>query len=308
MSTHANERLVRVMRLALRVARRCMASYGSRKSRHDFTQPQLAACLVLKAATRNDYRGVCELLRLSAPLRDAIGLDATPHFTTLQKFAARPGVREALEAMIGQVLREAGLEDAAVETAADSTGMQMGVASEYYRTRRVAAGRARRYVKLSVMLVCGALLPAAIVADFGPTVDMVQMPALMRQTRERTRPTLLLADKGYDAEWVHTVCREEWGAMSVIPVRRQAGCRVRSKYRKTLARGVPAVYGKRWQIESFFSGLKRTTLSTLASRQPRTLLVEAVAKVLAYAIRRPCPVHAVDLVYTAAGRLPHECW
>lgn len=45
-------------------------------------------------------------------------------------------------------------------------------------------------------------------------------------------------------------------------------------------------YGTRWQVETFFSGAKRTMGSTLAARSERALFSEAALKVLAYAIRR----------------------
>jgi hypothetical protein len=45
-------------------------------------------------------------------------------------------------------------------------------------------------------------------------------------------------------------------------------------------------YGKRWMVESFISGLKRTTGSMLAARKKSSLFVEAALRVLAYAIRR----------------------
>ena len=45
-------------------------------------------------------------------------------------------------------------------------------------------------------------------------------------------------------------------------------------------------YGKRWAVETFFSGLKRTMGSTLTSRKPEQLLAEAAFKMLAYTLRR----------------------
>ena len=45
-------------------------------------------------------------------------------------------------------------------------------------------------------------------------------------------------------------------------------------------------YGSRWAVETFFSGLKRTTGSMLTSRKPDQLLAEAAFRVLAYTLRR----------------------
>ena len=79
------------------------------------------------------------------------------------------------------------------------------------------------------------------------------------------------------------MCRESWGAESYIPaVIRTADGSIKTRYRSEM-RELPAKFGRRWHVESFFSGLKRTTLS---SRTPRTLLAEASMKILAYTIRR----------------------
>jgi len=44
--------------------------------------------------------------------------------------------------------------------------------------------------------------------------------------------------------------------------------------------------GKRWAVEPFFSGLKRTMGSILNSRRSDQMLKEAAFRVLAYALRR----------------------
>src|SRR3712207_9329631 len=58
---------LRVAREALAVGRAALPPYGSRFSRHDYTQPQLFALLVLKQFLRTDYRG---LVALAAEWRD----------------------------------------------------------------------------------------------------------------------------------------------------------------------------------------------------------------------------------------------
>lgn len=78
-----------------------MADYGATRSRHDFTQRQLMACLILRAYLKTTYRGVLELLAVSPKLRQVLGLqDKLPHYTTLQKFSARSQVSAIADAMI----------------------------------------------------------------------------------------------------------------------------------------------------------------------------------------------------------------
>lgn len=57
--------------------------HGSKFSRHDFTQPQLFACLVLREHQRKSYRGVVALLQDSPQWCADIGLVRVPGAYTL---------------------------------------------------------------------------------------------------------------------------------------------------------------------------------------------------------------------------------
>ena len=76
------------------------------------------------------------------------------------------------------------------------------------------------------------------------------------------------------------------GVRSYIPpaVHRADGG-VNGHYRSQML-GLPAAYGRRWHVESFISGLKRTTSSMLSARTEPALFAEAALRVLAYAFRR----------------------
>jgi hypothetical protein len=73
----------KVMRAAWWLARDVLPKYFSRFSRHDFTVPQLFACLVVKEQQRKTYRDIEALLR-DAPhgCRD-IGMKKVPDHNTL---------------------------------------------------------------------------------------------------------------------------------------------------------------------------------------------------------------------------------
>src|SRR5882672_11921330 len=99
----------RVATLAMRLGSRHLADYGATRSRHDFTQRQLMACLILRAYLKTTYRGVLELLAVSPNLREALGMQGKlPHYTTLQKFSARSQVLAIADAMIRTIGRAAG--------------------------------------------------------------------------------------------------------------------------------------------------------------------------------------------------------
>jgi hypothetical protein len=80
---------LRVARDALATGEAALPPYGSRFSRHDYTQPQLLALLALRQFLRTDYRGVVALAAEWRELREALGLGRVPHYSTLAHAAPR---------------------------------------------------------------------------------------------------------------------------------------------------------------------------------------------------------------------------
>src|SRR5258707_4421551 len=127
----------RVAELAMQLGGQHLADYGSARSRHDFTQRQLMACLILRAYLKTTYRGVLELLSVSPNLREALGMaDKLPHYTTLQKFSARSQVLAIADAMIRTIGRAAGAPQFAKTSAPmDGTGLEPTTASAHCQSR-----------------------------------------------------------------------------------------------------------------------------------------------------------------------------
>src|SRR5262249_51019848 len=73
----------RLAREALRLAQESLPAYSCATSRKDFTQHQLFAILALKTFLKTDYRGVVAFLDDFPELRQDLGLDKVPHFSTL---------------------------------------------------------------------------------------------------------------------------------------------------------------------------------------------------------------------------------
>jgi len=266
-----------------------MQPYSHPKSPHRFTQSQLMTCLILRAYLKTTYRGIIEILETSEALRKCLGLRRLPHYSTLKYFADRSDTLAIVDAMLADVVRQvvAQSDEADEEVAIDSTGVESTSASAYFSTCR--GGKRKRYVKLSLCVTCGTLLPASLVLSWGPCNDKAVARPLLEKTRAAIQPKTLFADAGYDAEWVHQYCRDDWEVTSWIPpaVHRQDGT-VNGKYRSKMTprRLKRNGYGRRWIVESFISGLKRTTGSMLAAREKASLFVEAAFRVLAYALRR----------------------
>ncbi len=294
-TTTQSGKLEKVAELAMRLGGKHLADYGSARSRHDFTQRQLMSLLILRAYLKTTYRGLVELLEGHSRLRAVLGMqDKLPHYTTLQKFSARSEVLKIADAMIAQIgqaaLRAQGRKQSEVSVAVDATGMETSVASAHFVSR--SGRQRRRWVKVSLVVVCGLLFPTGMVMGWGPSSDKSDAPEVLEKSFAvplDALPQRLYGDAGYDADWIHAYCREEHGVEAII---KPATCRsdgtlggtYRSKMTKTKLKR--SGYGNRWQIESFFSGLKRTTGSALSARKDITLHHEASFRVLAYTLNR----------------------
>lgn len=149
-----------------------------------------------------------------------------------------------------------------------------------------ASGRKRRrFVKLSMAIICGLLLPAALVVDFGPSSDLKQGYRLIRKAAGVFTPATLYADSGCDSDERHRQCWEERGTMSHAPtVVRSGSGLVGGRYRWMMNQKWPD-YGKRWDIETVNSAMKRSPGSTLRARSETALKREAALRVLTHAIK-----------------------
>jgi len=278
-----------VAELAMQLGQRYLADYGATRSRHDFTQRQLMTCLILRVYLKTTYRGVLDLLAASSNLRERMGLaEKLPHFTTLQKFSARSQVLAIAQQMMADIAqRVAGPAPKETIAAMDATGLSRSTVSDYFCSRR--GRRFRKWVKVATVVLTGSLLPVALAVDLKPTHDCVQARSLLAQTQAVIRPDKLLADAGYDAEWIHVQCREQWGVTTIIPAvqRRSDGTRG-GHWRAQMTTEYLQQHGytRRWAVETFFSALKRTMGSALSARRPDQMVAEAALKVLAYTLRR----------------------
>ena len=130
------------------------------------------------------------------------------------------------------------------------------------------------------------MLLVTFAAGFGPSHDRKEVTDLLWRASGRCTPTALYADAGYDLEAAHAFYRDGRGVSSFIsPIPRGGWGTVASPHRATMT-SLPACYGRRWHVESFISGLKRTTAKDLRARKQRPMLVEASLNVPAYALRR----------------------
>jgi hypothetical protein len=191
--------LLDVARLSMKFSGRYLQPYSHTKSPHKFTQSQLMSCLILRAYLKTTYRGIIEVLETSDELQKCLGLRRLPHYSTLKYFADRSDTLAIVDAILGDVVRQVTSQsgEADAEVAIDSTGVESTSASAYFSTRR--GGKRKRYVKLSLCVTCGTLLPASVVLSWGPCNDKAVARPLLEKTRAAVQPKTLFADAGYDA-------------------------------------------------------------------------------------------------------------
>lgn len=289
-----------MLRVAYAVARRSLPAYSHRFSPKKFTQHQLFACLVLKEFFRLDYRGVEELLAESDSLRAIIDLERTPDFTTLHKACRRllrlPLCNRLLNETICLAKKTPLLPSPVKLAAIDSSGFESHRASAYFVRRRAPYGKTtgkwqsttyRRFPKLAVVCDCSSHLILAAVPHRGPSPDFDQWISAMSQARSRARMTLLLADAGYDAEWIHVAARFAFQTRTLIPPKhgRPTKKPPRQYYRRRMARIFAKKrkrrpYRQRSQVETVFSVVKRRLDSSVNTcgywSQCRGLMLKAL--------------------------------
>ena len=286
----------KVALVALEVGKDALPSYCHRFSPKVFTQPQLFACLVLKEFFKTDYRGIMGILLDTPSLCDTIGLKKVPHFTTLQKASRRllrnAPVQKLLDATVvrARPRRRRKGRPRVKRSAVDSSGFEAHHTSHYF-VRRRAKGRKdwqkttyKTFPKLALLADCSSHLVLAALAERGPGPDITHFERIVCQACRRVRMETLLADAGYDAEWVHEVARHDLEIRSIIPpkIGRPTDKAPTGYYRRVMSQRLHLTsYGQRWQVETAMSMIKRRLGSAVNARtywsQCRALMLKAVA-------------------------------
>ena len=179
-------------------------------------------------------------------------------------------------------------------SALDSSGFEAHHVSHYFVRRRSSGpGKNlqkmtyRRYPKLALVVDCQTHLILAAVPGRGPSPDVPHVIEAVLAARTRRVIETILADAGYDAEWVHRFIRDELDMRSLIPpdAGRPTAKVLTGRYR----RGMKSYfrrpkqrrrYGQRWQAETVFSMIKRRLGASVNARsdrrQRRAMLLKAI--------------------------------
>jgi IS5 family transposase len=280
MKPRRESRYIRVARLAHELAKAVVPRYSHVNSPQWYTQPQLVACVILKAYLGLSYRDTEEWLLAADGVCQVLGLDAVPDHSTLSRVVKRLGVKLARQ-MNRLLLRQLSVEEAAI--ALDGTGFSVTQASSYYLTRK---GDWRlEYVKGLI----GVGTHSQLILDWlyapGRGNEMAYVNRLRRGVqgygrRVKRRPRWdLLADKGFDGEQARPT--------DLIPPRHPIirPDRVQRAHGVERARA-QRLLGQRWKCETVFSVIKRLSGASLTSRSPLRQRREMGFKFLAYNLHR----------------------
>ena len=169
----------------------------------------------------------------------------------------------------------------------DSTGMENHYVSRHFLQRKGRrTDKYRKWTKLTVVCDNPSHLIASAVISTGPSTDCHYLKPAVTQAARNISIDTLLADSGYDAEYNHRFCREEFGIRSTVIQINDRGLkygRISGKYRRLMQSRFPATsYRKRWHIESVFSRFKRRLGNALTARTNESRTVECLLRVLTY--------------------------
>ena len=244
---------------------RWLHHFGPKK--YEFWQHALA--LLVKQECKLGYRRVSRLLSL-------LGYH-TPTYSALAKMAKRIPLefwQRILKATVGFKVYIASI---------DGTGMSRPLPSPYYYKRIDKPYPVEIPLKLSMAIDTRTKKILALRIRTKPRHDIKDAKYLVK--RLPSKPNKLVADKGYDADWLRKLCNER-RIISNIPKRSFSED---THYRKTaIKRAInlfnKKTYGRREMSESTFSAYKRKFGASVNSVKIKNQRAEVYCRAIAHNI------------------------
>ena len=184
--------------------------------------------LILRQYESKNYESFIEWLDVATEIILQLQLRTIPHFTTLQKAAARISqgmLHVAISRFIGIISAGKNI------CRNDATGFETRHATPYYTYR---CNLRHAFTKMSAGSDMKSQLVCAVVIQHHPiSHDIKHFPKPFSQMLDVTPMQIMVLDKGYDAEPILKMIRDE-NVISMIPVRNR-DClisRTKGRYRK----------------------------------------------------------------------------
>lgn len=306
------------MQVAHHLASRSLSEYTCKFSRHDYTLPQLFACLAVKELLKRSYRGAEAVLRDSPPWLADVGLSRAPDHNTLQRAAAfllkTCRVSKLLDTLAGWAADARILGLWAEPLAVDSTSYESHHVSRHYERRchqtrrRMRAkelekrGRnstrgdtVRKLPKLAVGVATACHLVLSAWTGTGLGADHPHFESLVYDAWRRVpnRRFKVAGDAGYDSESNHEIARSDMGLATLIPPDigrpRKDGGPPGGRWRRQMKRLLGTKegrkrsgYTRRWQVETVNSMMKRNLGSALAGKSAWSRRRDMLLKVIVH--------------------------
>ena len=256
--------------------------YSGKYSKQVYTQHQLLQCLVVKTIYRLKYRELTEMLQISDTLREFMGLERVPHYTTFQKFAARFPCR-ILHQLIAGIAKY--LCSGTLNIAIDSTGFSLDTSSYHYSRRIRRQERNRSYVKTTYAVDTRTQAVVAVRTRLKRRHDMKDAKPTLQKARLVGKITKVIADRGYDSEDLMTFIKNKLKAQPIIALKNMNKPleKTRGKLRKQLKQNFPQKeYNQRSKVETVNSTIKRKFGNTIYARTGKTQKQENHLKALTH--------------------------
>ena len=164
--------------------------------------------------------------------------------------------------------------------AIDATGICRTNPSYHY-LKRINSKPPRMFVKLSASLDVKNKKFCAVKTRIIPVHDIRDAKILVK----RSKAKILVADKGYDANWLHEYCLSN-NVKTHIPMRKNGKVRIHNLSKRRLAAKHfnEDIYHKRELIESGFGSLKRVYGSSVNSKKASTIRSDIYGRILCHNI------------------------
>lgn len=237
----------------------------------------------------NGLSGHCRHSRGSLrPSRSSgIGKGSTLHDTSeIGSKASKRGQFDDLLRSVFDRANSSGLTSDQNDVSIDSTGLESHHVSRHFLHRQQRNKQYTQCPKLTAVCDNETHLIAGIDLGLAPSADASSFEPAMRQAASNLSLYRVLADKAYDSERFHALCRKELGVTTTaIPLnlRRAPHKPPSTKYRKLMYYHFPSnIYKQRAQAECVFSRFKRRLGANLTAKSAVGRDQERRLRVLTY--------------------------
>lgn len=250
-------------------AKQALPDYSHKNSPKKFTQPQHAVLLMVKKRFKAAYRDVIDYLSEMPDIREAIGLNDVPHYTTIQKFFKR--IDEFILLSLIEVY-------SCRSVAVDSTGFP-AYSSSYY-DKIAKKSRKKRYQKMSIAIDTD----RQTILSCLPSVGYIHDSKLFIPLTNGLKAKYFIADKGYDStENILYVRKRKAAPLIAIKNNVKTGIRMRLK---AANKRYDDIYHRRSIAETVMFVIKRKFGDTVYSRSYGLLRKEALLNAICYNVYR----------------------